>query len=197
MDGIRRGLRIGLVLLALLLVFNIVTIRPGTVATFRVLAANVLQGNVGTGMWNGVQNPLDFSQLEPGDIILGHNPGCTWGYYTHATLYLGNGQVMETLLTTGAATASVEHYHDYTGAAILRVNLPKDVKERAVQAALSLRGRPFLLLAPRQTSDWFYCTKAVWWAYKQAGYDLDPDGSFWVVPDQFPKSPFVTVVAKG
>lgn len=197
MPTIHRGLRWGVALIVLILAYNALTMQAGTRNTFGVIVGNILHGQIGTGMWNGVQDKVDLSQLEPGDIILGHNPGCSWGYYTHATLYLGDGQVMETLLTTGVQPISINRYRDYTSAAVLSVNLPREVKEQAVRNARSLQGRPFLLLAPRGESGWFYCTKAVWWAYKQAGYDLDPLGGYWVVPDRFPRSPYVTKIAEG
>lgn len=166
----------------------------GTRWTWGVVARNAFHGSIGVGTWTGVPNAYDFTGLEPGDIVIGGNPGASWGHYTHATLYVGNGQVVETLLRNGVNLGSVSRYNDYTWAGALRVNAPPEVKAKAVAAALSRQGLPFYLLAPRSSPDWFYCTKIVWWAYKQAGLDLDPEGGFWMVPDRFLLSPYVQPV---
>lgn len=187
----RRWLRWGTLLLAVILAWQALTMAPGTRQTWGVILRNALAGRIGVGSWTGVPNTFDFSRLEPGDIVIGGNPGASWGHYTHATLYVGNGQVMETLLREGVNVRPVSRYNDYTWAGALRVKAPPAVKQAAVAAALSRTGRPFYLLAPRRSAQWFYCTKLVWWAYKEAGLDLDPGGGFWMVPDRFFLSPHV------
>lgn len=158
---------------------------PGTRWTWRVIFTNLFDGNVGVGTWTGVRNRFDFTHLEPGDIVIGGNPYASWGHYTHATLYVGDGKVVETLLRQGVNLGPVTQYNNYTWAGVLRVNAPAEVKQKAVEAALGKVGKPFYLLAPKGSGDWFYCTKMVWWAYHQAGVDLDPEGGFWMVPDRF------------
>lgn len=149
-------------------------------------------GYFGVGYWDGEANEFDFSQLEPGDLVLGGNTGSSWGHWTHAALYIGDGMVMDTFLQTGVSPRSVTAYNDYySHAGALRVNLPKEVKEAAVADAKALQGKPFYLLAPRGSDTLFYCTKVVWYAYHQQGYDLDPDGAYWVVPDRILSSDLV------
>lgn len=169
---------------------------PGTRWTWGVIFRHAMAGNIGVGSWNGVPNTFDFSQAEPGDIIIGGNPGASWGHYTHATLYLGDGQVAETLLRLGVNPGPVARYSDYTWAGILRVKASPEVKARAVAAARERQGQPFYLLAPKGSPNWFYCTKLVWWAYKEAGLDLDPEGGFWMMPDRFFLSPYVEPVGE-
>jgi hypothetical protein len=191
---VRRWLRYAALLLALLLTWQLFTMAPGTRWTWGVIIKNALHGNIGVGTWTGVPNRFDFSQLEPGDIIIAGNPGASWCEYTHATLYLGDGQVAETVLRQGVNLGAVERYRDYTWAGALRVDAPPEVKAKAVAAAKSRLGQQFYLLAPRSSGDWFYCTKLVWWAYKQAGVDLDPAGGFWIVPGRFFLSPRVELI---
>lgn len=99
---------------------------PGTRWTWGVIIQRALNGEIGVGSWTGVPNSLDFSQREPGDIVIGGNPGASWGHYTHATLYLGDGQVAETLLREGVNTGPVSRYHDYTWAGALQVKAPPE-----------------------------------------------------------------------
>lgn len=184
-------LKWGALLLASVLLWQVASMKPGTRWTWEVIIRNALQGRIGVGSWTGVPNPFDFSQLEPGDIVIGGNPGASWGHYTHATLYLGDGLVAETLLREGVNPGPVTRYNDYTWAGALRVKAPPEVKRKAVELARSRVGQPFYLLAPKQSPNWFYCTKLVWWAYHQAGVDLDPDGGFWIVPGRFFLSPLI------
>jgi len=181
----------GLVL-AVLLAINLLTMRPATKELWRIMFDRLGMGYFGVGYWDGEPNIFDFSQLEPGDLVLGGNTGSSWGHWTHAALYIGNGMVMDTFLQTGVSPRSVTAYNDYySHAGALRVNLPTEVKEAAVAHAKALQGKPFYLLAPRGSDTLFYCTKVVWYVYNQLGYDLDPEGAYWVVPDRILHSDLV------
>lgn len=187
-----RWLRWGSLGLALLILYNVVTMTPSTRELWAFMFAELDKGNFGVGRWDGESNEFDFSQLEPGDIVLGGNTGSSWGHWTHAALYLGNGQVMETFLQPGTAPEPVTRYNDYySHAGALRVKLPKEVKERAVARAMTLQGKPWYLLASRKSTQLWYCSKVVWWVYAQEGYDLDKGGPYWVVPDRLARSPLV------
>lgn len=196
MPALRVGLRWGGAAVLAALLHNLVFMSPGTREFWGILWASARRGDIGVGIPGA--NGFDFAAagLEPGDIVLGANPGNSWGHWTHAALYVGNGQVVDTLLRYGVHLSPVERFaHAYQQAGVLKVNLPPDVKARAVALALGTLGRPFNLLAGRETGDWFYCTKLAWWVYWRAGYDLDPDGGHWVVPDRFLASPAVTLTA--
>lgn len=197
-SGLDGALAAAALALAALLAWQALTASPGTRDLWHVLWANLLQGHLGVGIPG--ENGLDFARvpLEPGDIVLGGNPGTSWGQWTHAALYVGGGQVVDTLLRRGVHLAPVERFAGaYQRAAVLKVLLPRPVKEEAVRHALATLGRPFNLLAGRQADGWFYCTKVAWYAYWRAGYDLDPAGGYWVVPDRFLRSPLVQVAAQA
>ncbi len=196
MGAVVRALRWGGGLVAVFLLYHTVFMAPGTRDLWGVALINLQQGQVGVGIPG--TNSFDFTAArpEPGDIILGGNPGCSWGHWTHAALYVGNGQVVDTLLRRGVHLQTVERFAGaYQQAGVLRVNLPPEVKAAAVRHALANLGKPFSLLSGRNARNWFYCTKLAWYAYKQAGYDLDPGGGHWVVPDRFTRSPVVTLLA--
>lgn len=196
MRVLRGALRWGAALLGLMILYQGLTMEPGTRDLWSVILSKLQQGEIGVGVPG--TNSFDFAtaDLEPGDIILGGNPGCSWGHWTHAALYVGNGQVIDTLLRHGVHLQPVERFGAaYQQAGVLKVNLPREVKEQAVQEALAIYGKPFNLLSGRRSDQWFYCTKVVWYAYHQAGVDLDPRGGYWVVPDRFTESPFVTLTA--
>jgi uncharacterized protein YycO len=195
----RRWLKWASAALLLMLIFDAATMTRGTRDLWALMFERWrTEGAFGVGYWDGNRNQVDFSKLEPGDIILGGNTGSSWGYWTHATLYLGDGQVMETFLQTGVALDTVTRYNDYySHAAALRVKAPKAVKEQAVEEAKKLLGKPFYLLGSRGSSSLFYCTKIVWYAYKRASaaagldIDLDTSNAYWVVPDRIAQSPWV------
>lgn len=195
---IQRVVKWGLLLLALMLLWNLVTMRPATRQLWSLMLERLDQGAFGVGYWDGEYNEFDFDQLEPGDLVLGGNTGSSWGHWTHAAIYLGDGMVMDNFLRTGVAPRPVTAYNEYySHAGALRVKLPQDVKERAVAEAKSLAGKPFHLLAPRQSTALFYCSKIAWWSYVRQGHDLDPDGAFWVVPDRVYESPLVEPIQPG
>lgn len=181
-------LRWGSLLLAAAVLWQLLTMTPGTRWIWRRVLRQARTGNLGVGTWNGVPNHFDFRDLEPGDIVIGGNPGASWGHYTHATLYMGDGQVMETLLRQGVGPGPVSRYNDYTWAGALRVQAPAAVKAAAVAAARQAAGQPFYLLAPLRSGQWFYCSKVIWWAYHQAGFSLGTGDGFWMVPDRLFRS---------
>lgn len=182
--------------LAILLLAGVATMKPATRDLWSLMVDRLKLGYFGVGYWDGEYNEFDFSLLEPGDIVLGGNTGSSWGYWTHAALYIGDGKVMDTFLQTGVSPRPVTAYNEYySHAGALRVRLSKEVKEQAVATALKLKGYPFYLLAPRGSDTLFYCTKIVWYAYHLQGYDLDPEGAYWVVPDRIAASDLVEQMA--
>lgn len=192
----RTALTLGAAAVLVLLVWSIAFMAPGTREIWAITLDNARRGYIGVGVPG--ENGFDFKAvgIEPGDIVLGANPGNSWGHWTHAALYVGDGRVIDTLLRNGVHQQPVERFAlAYQRAGVLKVNLPREVKQRAVAEALALQGRPFSMLAGRTSSRWFYCTKIVWYAYWRAGVDLDPKGGHWVSPDRFVVHPRVSLVA--
>jgi uncharacterized protein YycO len=194
MELIQRWVRWSGLVLLILLVFELVTMRPATRQLWSDMVSRLGEGAFGVGYWDGTSNALDFAALEPGDIVLGGNTGSSWGHWTHAALYIGDGLVMDSFLQTGVSPRPVSAYNEYySRAGALRVNLPREEKERAVALAKSLQGKPFYLLASRESDSLFYCSKVVWYVYHQINpaYNLDPNGAYWVIPDKIVRSPLV------
>lgn len=195
MAVLRRALAWAAGLLAAILIYQVATLSPGTRDLWAVMLERAARGWIGVGTPG--QNRFDFAAagLEPGDIVLGHNPGSSWGHWTHAALYVGDGLVVDTLLRHGVYLDRVERFaYAYQASGVLKVQLPPAVKQRAVDEAMAVLGRPFNLLSGRHQDGWFYCTQVVWYAYQRAGVDLDPAGGYWVVPDRFLDSGHVTLV---
>ena len=125
---------------------------------------------------------IDAGLLEPGDIILGHNPHGVYGYWSHATLYLGQGQVLMQDITLGIATADLGSLTYYDEILITRPAAPAGLRMRAAQWARQLVGGVFNLSAhPRDLTQWT-CAKSVWAAYRAQGVAVG-DGRFWMTPD--------------
>lgn len=183
---VQRVVKWGGLALVLMILWNLFTMRPATRELWGLMWGRLVnEGAFGVGYWDGEYNEFDFSQLEPGDLVLGGNIGSSWGHWTHAAIYIGDGLVMDNFLRPGVAPRPVTAYNEYySHAGALRVNLPPEVKRAAVEKAKSLQGKAFHLLAPRDSIGLFYCSKIAWWSYAQLGYDLDPGGPFWIVPDR-------------
>jgi uncharacterized protein YycO len=153
------------------------------------LIASASRGNIDAGNFGTDSNQLNLSLLQPGDIILGGNPGGAYGRYTHAGIYVGDGQVIDMFISTGVHLADVDFYHQYKWAAILRVKASQEQIDRAVAYARGQLGAPFYILAPKRIDGLWYCTKLVWQAYREQGINLNPFHSHWIVPDALLYSP--------
>lgn len=161
----------------------------------RVLAA-AGRGDFGIGDFDNVPNSLDLSALQPGDIILGGNPGGSYGRYTHSGFYIGNDQVVDMYTSDGVYVDSAESYHDYTWAAILRVKASPEIRAAAVNYVKQQVGAPFFILAPKSDDGLWYCSKLSWYAYYRSGIDLDAfHNSYWVVPNAILYSPETSLVS--
>lgn len=161
----------------------------------QVLAA-AGRGDFGTGDFDNVPNSLDLSNLQPGDIILGGNPGGSYGRFTHAGIYIGNDEVVEMYTSSGVYLDCAETYRNYTWAAVLRVKASPEVRAAAATYASQQVGAPFFILAPRSDDGLWYCSKLAWYAYYRNGIDLDScRNSFWVEPDALLDSPETTLIS--
>ncbi len=165
--------------------------------TWVQLLSSASKGNFGTGNYCGRPNNLDLSLLEPGDILLGGNPGGSYGHYTHAGIYIGSSQVVTMYTTTGIYLEQPEAYRRYNWAAILRVKASPQQKKEAVAYCRSQIGAPFFILSPKTEDGLWYCSKLIWHAYLKQGIDLDPLKSYWVLPDAFVYSPYVKEIDRS
>ncbi len=184
-------------LLSLLLAAGISLANPqafekGSVA--RIYVQNAFQGKTGYGCEGYYGNQIDFSGLEPGDLILGSYPECSYGHYSHAGLYLGKGEVLEGFVDMGVNIQNIEHYRQYAEVCLLRVTADEKTKNRAVQYARNHQGCIFYPLAFKPGDRIFNCTKIMWQAYKIQGLDLAPDPNLWISPDCFRQNANVELI---
>jgi uncharacterized protein YycO len=157
---------------------------------------NFKQGNVGYGLQSQNDNDISFEQLEPGDIILGGWPGCAYGFYSHAGLYLGNNQVLESYIDTGVTVNSASHFRYYSRACLVRVNVNDRIKQNAIQYALKQRGKMFYPTSFKNDERYWNCSKIIWKAYQRQGINLDANDDLWISPDAFSQNSQVQVIAR-
>jgi cell wall-associated NlpC family hydrolase len=152
------------------------------------------QGRIGYGFNSYYGNDISFAGLEPGDLILGAYPGCAYGRFSHAGIYLGKGKIMESYGDLGVNVQSISHYREYSEVCLLRVKADPAVKKRAVDYVSKRQGAMFYPLAFKNGERYWNCTKIMWKAYFEQGLDFDPENDFWVAPDLFYKSHLVEVI---
>lgn len=155
---------------------------------------NARQGHIGYGFNSYYANNISFAGLEPGDLILGGYPGCSYGRFSHAGIYIGNGQVMESFGDLGVNIQPIHHYWEYSEICLLRVKADPAVKRKAVEYVLERQGAMFYPLAFKNGERYWNCTKIMWKAYRDQGLDFDPGDDFWVAPDLFYQSDLVEVI---
>mgnify|MGYP000897560676 CR=1 FL=1 len=164
--------------------------------TWVQLLSSAGKGHFGIGKFSSTPNSLDLSILEPGDVLLGGNPGGSYGHYTHAGMYVGNNRVVTMYTSTGVYLEQPAAYRRYHWAAVVRVKASPQQKKEAVSYCLSQVGSPFFILTPKTEDGLWYCSKLIWLAYLKQGIDLDPFNSYWVLPDAFVHSPHIQVLEK-
>lgn len=152
------------------------------------------QGHIGYGFNSYYGNNISFAGLEPGDLILGGYPHCAYGRFSHAGLYIGKGQVMESFGNLGVNIQPIDHYREYSEVCLLRVKTDPAVKEKAVNYVRRQRGAMFYPLAFKSGERYWNCTKIMWKAYQEQGYNFDPGNDFWVAPDLLYQSQLVEVI---
>lgn len=166
-------------------------------SVFFTYSHNFTNGQVGYGRQPSAPEPnnLPLDQLEPGDILLGGWPGCAYGHFSHAGLYLGDNRVLESYVDTGVTVNSVSHYSDYTYACILRVKADQKVKQRAIDYALKQQGKLFYPVSFKNDERYWNCSKIIWKAYQREGINIDAANDIWIPPDNFYQSDQVMIVA--
>lgn len=154
------------------------------------------QGHLGPGVPSGRGNHLDLSDLKPGDILLGGNNGSTYGQFTHAAIYEGEGRAWQGWLSTGVSPVNVERFRGYDRACILRVRTDAESRQQAVEMVSSWSGQLFYPLAFKPGERVWNCTKIIWEAYRRLGLDLDSGHDLWVIPDNLYQSSSVSIIAQ-
>lgn len=109
-------------------------------------------------------------KLEPGDILLERrewylsNIGLP-GYWPHAALYVGDGQVIEAV-SEGVILNTLEHSADADAVVVLRPRLDASRRQEAVKRARELLGRPYDYDFDFRTDSAIVCTELVYKSYE-------------------------------
>jgi uncharacterized protein YycO len=155
---------------------------------------NAILGRLGYGAAGDYRNMINLSDLEPGDIILGGYPQCAYGRFSHAGIYIGDGQVIEGYVDMGITRQPVEHYWSYSEVCLLKIKASAAQKQAAVEYAQNHLGELFYPVAFKPGERIWNCTKIVWEAYRQQGIDLSVNKDIWISPDEFYQSPHVQII---
>lgn len=155
------------------------------------------QGHFGSGIPSGRGNDLDLSVIQPGDILLGGYDGATYGKFTHAAIYEGEGIAWQGWLSSGVSRVRIERFLDYDRACILRVNTDSENRRQAVEMVAGWDGQLFYPLVFKPGDRVWNCTKIIWEAYRRLGLDLDAGDDLWITPDNIYRSPRVSVIAQS
>jgi len=154
------------------------------------------EGHLGPGIPSGRGNDLNLNDLQPGDILLGGNNGSTYGQFTHAAIYEGEGIAWQGWLSTGISQVRVERFRGYDRACILRVKTSPQNRQQAVETVAAWNGQLFYPLVFKPGDRVWNCTKIIWEAYHRMGLDLDSGQDLWVIPDNLYQSPLVSIIAQ-
>ncbi|HPF20943.1 MAG TPA: YiiX/YebB-like N1pC/P60 family cysteine hydrolase [Syntrophomonas sp.] len=153
-----------------------------------------VSGEIGSGYGQAAAGEIPFHLLEPGDILLGGWPNCAYGKYSHAGLYLGNGEVLEAYVDYGVCVQPLDHYYQYTNLSLVKVNVSEEIKTRAIKAGRSYIGQTFYPVAFKHNNRYYNCSSIIWKAYQEQGINLDINNDIWVAPDRFRDNPYVKVL---
>lgn len=198
----RLGIDLGLLLvfpviatvLALLLICNNLEAIKSKDAIIYTYLDNAIKGRVGYGFNAYYDNDISFSGLEPGDIVLGAYPGCAYGEFSHAGIYVGKGRVLESYVDLGVTIQPIEHYREYSRVALLKINADINDKQLAINYMTKFLGRMFYPMAFEPGERFWNCTKIMWKAYCLQGIDLSTTKDLWVTPDEFYYNPNVSII---
>lgn len=170
-------------------------LRHDSLRLLQVTATELAHGHL-TGVFPGGRFTADFSVLEPGDILLCHNPDGGYGYWTHAVLYVGAGQAVDAYdFERGTQLRRVEAYRNYAEVAVLRAKMPAEKRAQLAHWALAEVGKPYDPFSGLTDTHSQYCSKLIWQLYGKAGVKLCEERT-WILPDQLAQSAALQSVAR-
>lgn len=181
-----------IVLLTLIGVDNLQLISGSQDSVIYTYANSFIKGEIGSGYGSASNDQISFTDLEPGDIVLGGWPNCAYGRFSHAGLYVGNNKVLEGYVDYGLSLQDLSHYLNYSEVCLLRVEASSEIKNRAVEFALAHQGEMFYPAAFKAGERYWNCSKIIWQAYQIQGINLDPINDLWIAPESFSSSSLVT-----
>ncbi|MCL6454907.1 MAG: hypothetical protein K6T78_14970 [Alicyclobacillus sp.] len=168
--------------------------RLSTMALAQSVLRELSQGHL-TGVHTGPPARIDITLIQPGDILLCHNPGGAYGFWTHAVLCVSRDEVIDADdFARGTIRQPVRHYQAYDEVLLLRPTVPLAMRQNAARAAERALHTPYDPLGSLFDHRSVYCSKLIWQAYADAGVVLCPAAG-WVLPDQLAASPRLRRVA--
>jgi len=154
----------------------------GTLAFARHFVHFGLWKGYGAGDFVSAPHDLAATALEPGDILLGANPHCVYGYWSHVTIVLDRDSVLGHDLCSGLYRAHLAECAGYRHLRVLRPRLPAAARAAAATRAAALIGEPFALAARRDDPRLWTCAKTIYAVYRECDFDLS-GGETLVRPD--------------
>lgn len=156
---------------------------------------------------------MPLIDIQTGDILVTKNSRFFGWRNGHAGLVVDaeKGLVLEALmLGTESCLCDIKRWERYPSYMVLRLKEPADAKAVADYAKVNLVDIPYTLWAgvfdgtvseeaKEKTKEGSVlsgtqCAHLVWYAYMQAGIDLDSDGGIFVTPEDIRNSPYLEIV---
>lgn len=185
---------VGLLLLLLVIFQNWPLLTQNKNSVVYTYLRSFASGEIGSGYGSATAEDIPFYLLEPGDILLGGWPNCAYGQYSHAGLYLGDGEVLEAYVDYGVCVQPLGHYNDYSYLCLIKVNVSQETKAKAIAAGRSYVGQTFYPVAFKHNDRFYNCSSIIWKAYQEQGVNLDINNDIWMAPDRFRDGPYVKVI---
>lgn len=138
----------------------------------------------------------NFTDIRDGDILVTDSTYCLCFRHGHAALVVDakKGITLEAFgIGTESDFSGLSEWLRYPHVKVLRLNAPAEIRKNiASYAEKNMRGIPYML-SPGIIDDkdmegtyWgTQCAHLVWAAFRAYGYDIDGDGGWLVVPEDF------------
>lgn len=138
------------------------------------------------GAW---QKPVkvDGRGLLPGDVVLGSMSNGSYGYFTHATAFIGAEEVLGLNISYGIYPVRFTDLRGYKHVRVMRADLSASQRRAVAHYLRRLVGAVFQVTAHKRDPRVWTCAKAVWAAYQSVHIDLVSDRDF-LVPDDIARS---------
>ena len=146
-----------------------------------------------------------FSDIQDGDILVTDSTYCFCFRHGHAALVVDadRGITLEAFgIGTNSEYSGLQEWRRYPHVLVLRLNAPEKIRKAIVRYATEhLVGIPYMLspgVVDDKDMDEAYwgtqCAHLVWSAFQAQGYDIDGDGGWLVLPEDFVKSDLLRIV---
>ncbi len=141
------------------------------------------------GHFGGYPNQVVLSdEIQPGDIILCHNNGCGYGFWTHCAIFIGDSHAVDSEdFANGTRIVNIRKYYNYDKVAIFRGTVPDGVRKRIVNSAMREVGKPYDPFSSLSDTRSEYCSKLIWNIFSENGVTICKPKT-WIIPDDIAKS---------